>query len=434
MKSSGVIDSLSQAIGKLYDEAEKPADPIEFIRMAMCESCPTEEQYETLHTQQIETQGKLKYLEGAVQELIGSIDAQPSEHQLELVLDVGVKYLEDDDKCESLLKTFLTRDIYERLKTVKTSHGSNLLNCIQSGLANHDSGCGIYAPDAEAYTVFGLLFNPIIEKYHGGFGEDATHPAMDWGEPCCFPDLDPDRCYINSTRVRCGRSVQGFPFNPRMSREDYERLETEVKAIVEAFEDEELVGKYYSLAEMEPETLQQLIDEHILFKEGDRFLQAANANCFWPTGRGIFINNDKTFAIWCGEEDHLRIISMEPGGDLSHIYGRMIKGVEKLGEKLQFERDDRLGFLTFCPTNLGTTIRASVHIKLPKLAADRTKLEETANKYNLQVRGTAGEHSDGEDGVYDISNRRRLGLTEYDAVSEMYKGIKEIIEIEKGME
>ena len=64
--------------------------------------------------------------------------------------------------------------------------------------------------------------------------------------------------------------------------------------------------------------------------------------------------------------------------------------------------------MTFCPTNLGTTIRASVHIKLPKLAADRKKLEEVAGRYNLQVRGTAGEHTESVGGIYDISKKRRM--------------------------
>ena len=59
--------------------------------------------------------------------------------------------------------------------------------------------------------------------------------------------------------------------------------------------------------------------------------------------------------------------------------------VNDIEKRIPFSHDDRLGFLTFCPTNLGTTVRASVHIKVPKLAADRTKLEEVAGKYNLQV-------------------------------------------------
>lgn len=110
-----------------------------------------------------------------------------------------------------------------------------------------------------------------------------------------------------------------------------------------------------------------------------------------------------------------------------------ILGVNKIEQQLPFSRSDRFGFLTFCPTNLGTTIRASVHISVPKLAANREKLEEIAGTYSLQVRGTRGEHTDAEGGVYDISNKRRLGLTEFEAVKEMQDGILEIIKIEKSL-
>jgi len=78
-------------------------------------------------------------------------------------------------------------------------------------------------------------------------------------------------------------------------------------------------------------------------------------------------------------------------------------------------------------------VRASVHIKVPKLSANMKKLEEIASKYNLQVRGTRGEHTEAEGGVYDISNKRRLGLTEFDAVKEMHDGILEIIKMESSL-
>lgn len=123
---------------------------------------------------------------------------------------------------------------------------------------------------------------------------------------------------------------------------------------------------------------------------------------------------------------------------LSHIIGaiyqRLVHAVEAIGKDVAFSRHDRFGFLTFCPSNLGTTIRASVHIKLPNLGSNRAKLEEEAAKFNLQVRGTRGEHTDSEGGVFDISNKRRLGLTEFDAVSEMYNGIKQLIDLEKSTE
>lgn len=118
----------------------------------------------------------------------------------------------------------------------------------------------------------------------------------------------------------------------------------------------ELKGKYYPLTGMSKKDQQQLIDDHFLFKEGDRFLQAANACRFWPTGRGIFHNDNKTFLVWINEEDHIRIISMQNGGNVGEVYRRLVSAVREMEKKLKFSRNDRLGYLTFCPTNLGKKI------------------------------------------------------------------------------
>jgi creatine kinase len=331
------------------------------------------------------------------------------------------------------LKKYLSKEVVEQLKNTKTKMGASLWDCIQSGVANPDSGVGIYAPDAESYTTFSAIFYPIINDYHLGFDlvKGAKHPAPDFGlTKLNFPNLDPTGEYIISTRVRCGRSLQGYPFNPLLTEQQYKDMENQVKAAFDSFTGE-LAGKYYPLTGMSKEVQQQLIDDHFLFKEGDRFLQAANASRYWPTGRGIFHNDAKTFLVWVNEEDHLRIISMQKGGDLLAVFKRLIEGVNQIEKKLPFAHDDKLGYLTFCPTNLGTTVRASVHIKLPKISKNLDEFNKIAAKYNLQVRGTAGEHSDSPDGVYDVSNKRRMGLTEYDAVKEMYDGIVELIKLEK---
>ena len=137
---------------------------------------------------------------------------------------------------------------------------------------------------------------------------------------------------------------------------------------------------------MTKEVQDQLISDHFLFKEGDRFLQAANASRFWPTGRGIFHNKEKTFLVWVGEEDHLRIISMQQGGHVGEVYSRLTAGIKAIEALMKFSESERLGWLTFCPTNLGTAIRASVHITLPLLAeGGMSKLQEVADKYQLQV-------------------------------------------------
>lgn len=77
---------------------------------------------------------------------------------------------------------------------------------------------------------------------------------------------------------------------------------------------------------------------------------------------------------------------MQKGGDLAAVYSRLVKGATELSKKIPFSRHRRLGYLTFCPTNLGTTIRASVHARFPKLNNNPERFHEIANMYNLQVR------------------------------------------------
>ncbi|KAI6173315.1 Arginine kinase [Aphelenchoides besseyi] len=345
-------------------------------------------------------------------------------------IEDGYKKLQEAKDCHSLLKKHLTREVVDQLKDKRTKLGSTLWDVIQSGVANLDSGVGLYAPDAEAYTLFKPLFDPVIESYHG-FGPNQKQPATDLGEDKLdqLVDLDPEGKYINSTRIRCGRSLQGYPFNPCLTEANYLEMESKVKNVFNNITDPELKGKYYPLDGMSKEDQNQLIADHFLFKEGDRFLQHANACRYWPKGRGIYHNNDKTFLVWVNEEDHLRIISMQNGGNVGQVLGRLIKGVKTL-QQVPFSRDDRLGWLTFCPSNLGTTVRASVHMKIPKVSA-RPDFKELCESLKLQPRGIHGEHSESAGGVYDISNKARLGCTEFEAVLQMYQGVKKLIELEK---
>lgn len=347
-------------------------------------------------------------------------------------LDAGYAMLQISDS-KSLLKKHLTQEIFDDLKNKTTpTFNSSLLDCIQSGLDNHDSLVGIYAPDAEAYTVFADIFDPIIEDYHKGFKKTDKHPACDFGDLDYFGDLDPSGEYVDSARIRLARSISGYEFNPCLTEEKYKEIETNVMNALSNLEGE-LKGTYYPLTGMAKETQTQLIDDHFLFKEGDRFLQSANACRFWPSGRGIFHNDAKTFLMWCNEEDHLRVISMQQGGNMKEIYGRVVKAVGEVEKRMKFLSNERLGFLTFCPTNLGTSLRASCHIKIPKLVKNKEKFDAVIEKYHLQVRGTRGEHTDVEGGMYNISNKRRMGLTEFEAVKEMYDGVTEIIQIEKSL-
>ena len=143
---------------------------------------------------------------------------------------------------------------------------------------------------------------------------------------------------------------------------------------------------------------------------------ACGCNRVWPSGRGIFHNAEKTFLALVNEEDQLRIISMQKGADIGAVFERLSRAAAYIETVAKFCHDDHLGYITSCPTNLGTALRASIHIKLPKLSAKMDEFQAIADKYYVQIRGIRGEHSESAGVIYDISNKRRLGRSEVQLV------------------
>jgi len=315
---------------------------------------------------------------------------------------------------------------------LRTKFGGTLSDCIRSGCENTDSGVGVYACDPDGYTVFAPLLDAVIKDYHKV--DALNHPEPDFGdlEKLGFSNLDPSGEMIVSTRVRVGRSHDSYGFPPVLNKEQRKGMEAMTLEALNKL-DGEHSGTYYPLEGMSPATQKQLTEDHFLFNDSDRFLRAASGYDDWPAGRGIFHNKDKTFLIWVNEEDHLRLISMQMGGDLGAVYTRLVKGIRKMESSgLSFAKRQGLGYLTFCPSNLGTTLRASVHIKIPKLS-QLPEFKAFCDGLNIQARGIHGEHTESVGGVYDISNKRRLGLTEFQAIQEMRKGVEECIKKEKSL-
>lgn len=333
--------------------------------------------------------------------------------------------------CTSLLSKHLTKDIFDALNGKETANGFTLAQAINSGVENHDSGIGVYAGDEESYVTFAPLFDPIIQEYHG-FSKEDKHKSNLNPDDLKAANPDPQGEYVVSTRIRVGRNVADLPLGPAISREQRNEVERQVSGALNGLEGK-LAGTYYPLEGMSEADSAQLIADHFLFKAGDRFLEAAGLNRDWPEGRGIYHNDEKTFLVWVNEEDQLRIISMQMGGDIKEVFRRLSTAIDEIGSKVKFSYTDHLGYLTSCPTNLGTAMRASVHIKLPKLAEEMAAFEKIADQYHLQIRGIHGEHSESEGGVYDISNRRRLGVTEVECVQDMYEGVVALIAAEKAL-
>jgi creatine kinase/arginine kinase len=333
---------------------------------------------------------------------------------------------------QSLMAKYLTKERFEELKDKKTVNDFTIKDVINSGVQNPDSGIGAYAGDEESYTLFASLFDKIIEEYHNGFSKDDNHQSNLNPNDLNAPNFDDLDKYIVSTRIRVGRNLANIPLGTAISDKQRNEVEKIVSEVLNSLTGD-LAGKYYPLDGMSEEDRELLIADHFLFKAGDRFLETAGLNRNWPMGRGIFHNDKKTFLVWINEEDELRIISMQKGGDIKEVFTRLTTAISELEKKMEFSFSKHLGFITSCPTNLGTAMRASVHIAVPKLSKDMEKFKEITDKYYLQIRGIHGEHSESEGGIYDISNKRRLGVTEVECVQDMYNGVVALIEMEKSL-
>jgi len=331
----------------------------------------------------------------------------------------------------SLVAKYVTKPLWEKLSSVKTAtSGFTLAKAIACAVQFDDQHCGIYAGDWDSYKDFAEVFDPLIQEYHG-ISPDAMHTS-DMNTDNIKGNIDAS-APVKSTRIRVGRSISGFGLSPGITKQQRLEVESLMKTAFGNLEGD-LAGTYYPLTGMDEKVRQQLVDDHFLFVSGDKNLQASGMERDWPEGRGIFHNKDKTFLTWVNEEDQLRIISMEMGGDVKGVFSRLARGIKAVEDSVrkesgrEFMLDPKYGFIHSCPTNLGTGMRASVHVDLPGytkegLPALKARCEELA----VQPRGTRGE-SGGQTGItYDISNKHRLGYSEVQLVQCMIDGVNTLV-------
>ncbi|NXQ71793.1 KCRU kinase, partial [Quiscalus mexicanus] len=344
-------------------------------------------------------------------------------------------------KHNNCMASNLTPAIYARLCDKATPNGWTLDQCIQTGVDNPGhpfiKTVGIVAGDEETYEVFADLFDPVIQERHNGYNPRTMKHVTDLDcTKIKFGQFD--ERYVLSSRVRTGRSIRGLSLPPACTRA--ERREVE-KVAVDALSGltGDLAGRYYRLSEMTESEQQQLIDDHFLFdKPVSPLLTAAGMARDWPDARGIWHNHQKTFLIWINEEDHTRVISMEKGGNMKRVFERFCRGLKEVERLIQergweFMWNERLGYILTCPSNLGTGLRAGVHIKLPLLSKD-SRFPKILENLRLQKRGTGGVDTAAKGGVFDISNLDRLGKSEVELVQLVIDGVNYLIDCERRLE
>merc|ERR1711967_54232 len=171
-------------------------------------------------------------------------------------------------------------------------------------------------------------------------------------------------------------------------------------------------------------------------------LLASGMGRHWPDGRGVFHNKGENLFVWVGEEDHLRIVSMqgsrdkpsEEGKNIKEVTARFIRACDEVQKVLKaegadFMHNNHLGWVLTCPSNLGTGLRAGTMVMLPKVSG-RKDFKKLLGKMGLQARGTGGVDSASTGGTWDISNADRIGKGEVDLVNILIEGAAQLVKWE----
>lgn len=425
LEGSGVTDKLTMALMKLYQEIEKPEEPVVFLRRQLGDDCPPEKINELNEKiKQLEKEKKVLEMEKEVAQ--GQIKRSPST-EIRLLTEGFEKLMEDEDEdYKSLLKEYLTEELFEKVKDLKTSYGGTLYDQIQSGLTNFDQEIGIFASDPNAYDVFEELFAPVLEDLHD-VEAGSTHPELQLGDPNDLDDLDPEKLFIQSITITVNRAIKDYAFMPIIPLDKIVSVEKKIKEALLKIEDEDFKGTYHTYLDVEEDQLKQWTEDGTVFAPAeDKNLKAAGTFRFWSKCRGFFINDKNNYRVWINEQEQLQIVVFEDGGNLKEAYARLLKVLSFLSD-LQFERHPRWGYLAHNLKNIGTTMRIVAKAKLPKLslAENASKLETLSDSASI-----VAERID-DRGSYELYNCQKVGMTEINLLKGFNKGIKDFITAEK---
>lgn len=232
----------------------------------------------------------------------------------------------------------------------------------------------------------------------------------------------PDEGPVISSRVRLARNLCDTTFPGWASKEVRDCV---WDAVVKAFEQSNDSSGFlrWRMDELQPLERELLFERHLISAElAER-----------KTGSGLFVSGDECRAVMVNEEDHIRLQSLQPGLSLQKALDEAEALDDDLEQSLTYAFSSKLGYLTSCPSNLGTGMRASVMLHLPGLCLTEEikPVINAVSKIGLAVRGMWGEGSEAAGHMFQISNQITLGKTEVEIISHLDQIVLEVIEHEK---
>lgn len=232
----------------------------------------------------------------------------------------------------------------------------------------------------------------------------------------------PESDIVISSRVRLARNLAEFPFISRANEADRVEIAKVLKAAVTAATGTDSIF-YVDVSQLERLDRQFLVERQLISRE---LADGEGA-------RGVAIALDEQFSVMMNEEDHLRIQVMHSGLDLQAAWEEINRLDDQIEQRVTYAYSDRLGYLTACPTNVGTGLRVSVMLHLPALVITRQieKVFRSLQKISLAVRGLYGEGSQAMGDFYQISNQITLGRSEQDLIKQVGDVVPVLIEYER---
>ena len=247
--------------------------------------------------------------------------------------------------------------------------------------------------------------------------DDLTNSSGEW-----LRGAGPESDIVISSRVRLARNLADFPFINRATAQDLGRIEKILHERIErvAAENELL---YFDLSKLEKVDRQFLVERHLISRE----------HAEGQAARAVAIDCREKFSLMVNEEDHLRIQVMQSGLELASVWEQVNRIDDLIEEKVAYAFHEKLGYLTACPTNVGTGMRVSVMLHLPALVITRQidKVFRSLQKISLAVRGLYGEGSQAMGDFYQISNQVTLGRTESELIRQVSDIVPVIIDYER---
>lgn len=236
-------------------------------------------------------------------------------------------------------------------------------------------------------------------------------------------DFDNKDNFVLSSRIRFARNIEMYPFPHKLNDEKGKEIVDMIESAVYTLDDAKENFKSIHLWESSPEINRTYIEKNLISEN------LMNNN----TKSAFIMNSDETVSIMINEEDHIRLQCIAAGLNLDECFEYAEKIDNILEDKLSYAFDEKLGYLTACPTNLGTGMRASVMLHLPGLTMNNemSGVLNALTQVGMTIRGPFGEGSKIRNNIYQISNQVTLGLSEQDIINNLKAVVSQIITQEK---